>query len=190
MNNICNKSIAWIRPTKKKGLVLASLMAAAIALPLATPVQKAFAEGDSDRDGNSEPITGTWLLQVSIDPASVPPGSVLQFTVVPTFDAGGGVVQGETGNGPGGRGDSLEAHGNWLKIGHHRYAATTRAPDFDDAHQFTGQRKVKEVFVVNKRGDELTGEFKLDLSLADGTILPFHPAGTYQGVRMPIEPLQ
>src|SRR5436853_5450322 len=112
MNNICNKSISWIRPTKKKGLVLASLMAAAIALALATPVQKTFANGDSDREGNSEPITGTWLVQVSIDPASVPPGSVLQFTVVPTFDAGGGVVQGETGNGHGGMGDSLEAHGN------------------------------------------------------------------------------
>jgi hypothetical protein len=183
-------STGWLHPTRTKGLILASLLVGALAVPFLIPAQKAFAgSDDSDWSANSEPITGTWLLQVSIDPASVPPGSVLEFTVVPTFDAGGGVVQGETGNGPGGRGDSLEAHGNWVKTGHHRYAATTRAPNFDDAHQFTGQRKVKEIFVVNKRGDELTGVFKLDLSLADGTVLPFHPAGTYTGIRMPIEPL-
>jgi hypothetical protein len=190
MTNMLNQSTGQIRPSKAKTAILASLLLGAMALPFLMPVHKARADNDdSDRDGNSEPITGTWLLQVSLDPASVPPSSVLQFTVVPTFDAGGGLVQGETGNGPGGRGDSLEAHGNWVKIGHHRYAATTRAPDYDDAHQFTGQRKVKDIFIVNQRGDELTGVFKLDLSLADGTILPFHPAGTYQGIRMPIEPI-
>jgi len=48
---------------------------------------------------------------------------------------------------------------------------------------------VKDILIVNRRGDELTGSFRLDLSLADGTVLPFHPAGTYHGVRMPIEPL-
>jgi hypothetical protein len=86
-------------------------------------------------------------------------------------------------------GGGVEAHGNWVKTGQHRYAATTRAPDYDDAHHFTGERKVKDIFIVNKRGDELIGSFRLDLSVADGTILPFHPAGTYHGVRMPIEPL-
>jgi hypothetical protein len=75
------------------------------------------------------------------------------------------------------------------ETGHNRYAATTRAPDYDVAHHFTGEKKVKDAFVVNQSSDELTGSFLLDLSLADGTILPFHPAGTYQGVRMPIEPI-
>jgi hypothetical protein len=186
MKEFLQRFTQWLNLTKTKKFVITSVLAAAVAVPLLIPVH---GDDDSDRSANSELILGTWILQVSLDPASVPPGSVLNFTVVPTFSAGGGLVQGETGNGPGGRGDSLEAHGNWVKTGPRQYAATSRAPDFDDAHQFTGERKVKDTFIVNKRGDELVGAFKLDLSLADGTILPFHPAGTYTGVRMPIEPL-
>src|ERR1051325_3634472 len=112
-----NQSIGWRRLTKTKTLLLASLIAGAMALPFLTPAQKAFAgNDDSDGDGNAE-LLGTWLLQVSLDPASVPPGSVLNFTVVTTFAAGGGMVQGETGVGPGGVGGAPEAHGNWVAIG-------------------------------------------------------------------------
>jgi hypothetical protein len=190
MTNMLDQSTGRIRLTKTKSAILASLIAGAMALPFFVPTQKAQADSDdSDRGGNSEPLLGTWLLQVTLDPNTVPPGTTLVFTVVPTFGAGGGIVQGETGNGPGGTGGAPEGHGNWVKIGHHRYAATTRAPDYDDAHHFTGERKVKDILTVNGRGDELTGNFQLDLSLADGTVLPFHPAGTYHGVRMPIEPL-
>jgi len=182
-----NQSAGLPRLTKTKRFILASLIAGAMVLPFLMPVQKAKA--DTDRGGNSEPLLGTWLLQVTLDPNTVPPGTTLVFTVVPTFGAGGGIVVGETGNGPGGVGGAPEAHGNWVKTGDHRYAATTRAPDYDDAHHFTGERKVKDILTVNQRGDELTGSFRLDLSQADGTVLPFHPAGTYHGVRMPIEPL-
>jgi len=161
--------------TRIQGLLLASLLAGALVAPFILPAQKAHAQNDDSDQGNSEPLLGTWLLQVSLDPNTVPPGSVLDFTVVPTFDAGGGYVQGETGTGPGGVGGAPEAHGNWVKIGDHRYAATSRAPDYDDAHHFTGERKVKNILTVNRRGEELTGTFQLDLSLADGTVLPFHP---------------
>ena len=185
-----NQSTRRMRLTKTKLAILASLVAGAMVVPFIIPAQKAHAQNDdSDLGANSEPLLGTWLLQVTLDPNSVPPGTTLVFTVVPTFGAGGGIVQGETGNGPGGVGGAPEAHGNWVKTGDHRYAATTRAPDYDDAHHFTGQRKVKDILIVNQRGDELTGSFRLDLSQADGTVLPFHPAGTYHGVRMPIEPL-
>lgn len=186
MNKTLKRFTRWVSLSKTKTFVFASLLAGAVAIPLLMPVH---GDEDFDQNGNADPILGTWLLQVSLDPASVPPGSVLNFTVVPTFSAGGGMVQGETGIGPGGVGGAPEAHGNWVALGHHRYAATSRAPDYDDAHHFTGERKVKDTFLVNKRGDALTGAFRLDLSLADGTILPFHPAGTYTGVRMPIEPL-
>ena len=190
MTNMLNQSTGLPRLTKTKAFILAFLIAGAMVVPFIMPVQKAHAgNDDSDLGGNSEPLLGTWLLQVTLDPNSVPPGTTLVFTVVPTFGAGGGIVQGETGNGPGGVGGAPEAHGNWVKTGDHRYAATTRAPDYDDAHHFTGERKVKDILILNRRGDELTGSFRLDLSLADGTVLPFHPAGTYHGVRMPIEPL-
>ena len=190
MNNSLNQSNHPPSLTKIKSLLLASLIAGAMVAPFIIPAQKAHADNDDfDRGGNSEPLLGTWLLQVTLDPNTVPPGTTLVFTVVPTFGAGGGIVQGETGNGPGGVGGAPEAHGNWVKTGNNRYAATTRAPDYDDAHHFTGQRKVKDILIVNQRGDELTGSFRLDLSQADGAVLPFHPAGTYHGVRMPIEPL-
>jgi len=184
-----NQSAGRKRLTKTKLAILASLIAGAMVVPFIIPAQKAHAENNDSDQGNSEPLLGTWLLQVTLDPNTVPPGTTLVFTVVPTFGAGGGIVQGETGNGPGGVGGAPEAHGNWVKTGYNRYAATTRAPDYDDAHHFTGQRKVKDILIVNQRGDELTGSFRLDLSQADGTVLPFHPAGTYHGVRMPIEPL-
>jgi len=190
MTKMLNPVNARMISTKAKSAILALLIAGAVALPLFMSAPKVQADnGDFGRGENSEALLGTWLLQVSLDPNSVPPGSVLNFTVVPTFDAGGGYVQGETGVGPGGVGGAPDAHGNWVKTGYHRYATTSRAPDYDDAHHFTGERKVKNVFTVNNRGDELVGSFLLDLSLADGTILPFHPAGTYRGVRMPIEPL-
>ena len=189
MTNMLNQSTRLPRLTKIKGLLLASLIAGAMVVPFIIPAQKAHAQNNDSDQGNSEPLLGTWLLQVTLDPNSVSPGTTLVFTVVPTFGAGGGIVAGETGNGPGGVGGAPEAHGNWVKTGDHRYAATTRAPDYDDAHHFTGERKVKDIFMVNRRGDELTGSFKLDLIQADGTVLPFHPAGTYHGVRMPIEPL-
>ena len=189
MTNMLNQSTGRMRLTKTKLAILASLIAGAMVVPFIIPAQKAHAQNDDSDQGNSEPLLGTWLVQVTLDPNTVPPGTTLVFTVVPTFGAGGGIVQGETGNGPGGVGGAPEAHGNWVKTGYNRYAATTRAPDYDDAHHFTGQRKVKDILIVNQRGDELTGSFRLDLSQADGTVLPFHPAGTYHGVRMPIEPL-
>lgn len=188
--NSANQLIDQTRKARTKVACIASLLLAAAALPILMPVQKAQADNrDSERDRNSEPLLGTWLLETTLDPNSVPPGTTLVFTVIPTFGAGGGIVQGETGNGPSGVNGGPDAHGNWAKTGHRTYVATTRAPNYDDAHHFTGERKVKDVFIVNPQGDELVGSFRLDLSLADGTVLPFHPTGTYHGLRMPIEPL-
>ena len=61
------------RLTITKGFILASLIAGAMALPFLVPVQKAQADNDdSDRGGNSEPLLGSWLLQVTLDPNTVP----------------------------------------------------------------------------------------------------------------------
>src|SRR3954468_23617448 len=140
MINMLNAPNAVGRLAKSKTTIFAVLIAGAIALPVFISAPKARADGgDSGRGENAEALLGTWLLEVSIDPASVPPGSVLNFTVVPTFGAGGGMVQGETGVGPGGVGGGVDAHGNWVAIGHHQYAATTRAPNYDDAHHYTGE---------------------------------------------------
>src|SRR5207247_4939146 len=108
MTNRLNQSTRLPRLTKTKGIILASLIAGAMVVPFIIPAQKAHAANDDSDQGNSEPLLGTWLLQVTLDPNTVPPATTLVFTVVPTFGAGGGIVGGETGNGPGGVGGAPE----------------------------------------------------------------------------------
>ena len=190
MTNKLNQSTVRMRLTKTKSAILACVVAAVMTLPFFVPAQKAQAGNeDSDRGGNPGALLGTWIIQVSIDPATVPPGSVLNFTVVSTYGAGGGFTRGGMGNGPGGVGGNPDAHGNWASTGQRHFASTASGSSYDDAHHYTMQTKVRDILTLNKRGDELTGNFQTDLFLADGTPLPFHPAGTYHGIPMPIEPL-
>jgi hypothetical protein len=53
-----------------------------------------------------------------------------------------------------------------------------------------GINKVRESFTFNEQGDELTGNVQVDVFLPDGTPLPIHPAGTYHGTRIEIEPVK
>ena len=172
--------------TKIKGFILVCLIAGAVALPFLMPVQKAVAQsGDSGRGENSDAMLGTWIVQVSLDPNTVPPGTPLNFTALQTYGAGGGFVESNNGPNSGGPG----GQGNFTRTGHHQFAATQVRLEFDAAHNFTGSNKVRSNLTLNKRGDEFTGSHQVDIYLADGTLLPFHPAGTSHGVRMPIEPL-
>jgi hypothetical protein len=190
MSHILNQSNRPMSLINTKGFIIVSLIAGAIAAPFLIPIQKAQADSDdSGPGGYSDALLGTWVTQVSINPASVPPGSVLNFTVVPTYGAGGGFVLGGKGNGPGGTGGGPDAHGNWVATSGRHYAATSSGSGFDDAHHYTLETKIRENLTLNKRGDQLTGSFQVDLILPDGTVLPFHPAGTYLGHRMPVEPL-
>jgi hypothetical protein len=184
MINIYNLWRAGCGRTKTKSFVLASLVLGMLALPLLMSGQRAQAQNEN-REHSRDPL-GAWIVQVTLDPNSVPPGTPLNFMALYTFSAGGGYVQSNTGPGAGGP----PVFGNWERTGHDQISATGLRFGFDAAHHFTGINKVRESFTFNERGDELNGNVQVDVFLPDGTLLPVHPAGTYHGTRVEIEPLK
>jgi hypothetical protein len=177
--------------TKIKSAILAALIAGAMALPFLMPVQKAQADNNnnnSDPGANPHALLGTWIVQVTLDPNTVPPGTspnTLNFIQLVTYDAGGGYVQ--SNNGPG-RGQP-PGQGNWVRTGQRQYAATELRLGFDAAHNFTGLNKIRTSLTLSESGDEFTANIQADIFLPNGTLLPFHPAGTSHGTRVAIEPL-
>jgi hypothetical protein len=149
-----NQSTERTRPTKTKIAMLASLIIGAMALPFLAPVQTVKANNDrhedSDRGGNPDALLGTWIVQVSIDPTTVPPGSLLSFTGLETYDAGGGFVASNSGPGAGGP----ASQGNWVATGHHQFALTQLRLGFDADNNFTGLNKIRSSLTLNRRGDE------------------------------------
>ena len=126
-----NQSTRLPRLTKTKGIILASLIAGAMALPLFMPVQKAHADNDRHEDSNRcehpDALLGSWIIQVSLDPATLPPGAPTSSTLLATFTRGGGFVEdnnGPTRGRPGG-------HGNWIRTGHRQFAATGLSFGYD-----------------------------------------------------------
>ena len=186
MTKILNQSAGQPRLAKTKGFVLASLIAGAMALPLVIPAQKTLADNDhSERGGNPDALVGTWLVQVSLDPATLPPGSTLNFTRLDSYAPGGVLVASNNGPGAGGP----PGQGNWLATGRHQFAATELRLGFDAANTYTGISKIRSSLTVNQGGDEFTATVQTDIILPNGITLPFHPAGTSHGTRVAIEPL-
>ena len=183
MTNMLKQSTGQPRRTKTKGFILASLIAGAMALPFLISAPRVQAE--NGHRGHSRDPLGAWIVQVALDPNSVPPGTPLSFMALFTFSAGGGYVQSNTGPGAGGP----PGQGNWVRTGDDQVAGTQLRFGFDTAHHFTGINKIRESFTFNEEGDELTGTVQVDIFLPDGTLLPIHPAGTYHGTRVAIEPL-
>ena len=182
-----NQPTVLPRLTKIKGFILAFLIAGAMALPFLMPVQRAQADnGDSGRGGgNPNALLGTWIVQVSIDPTTVPLGSLLSFTALETYDSGGGFVA--SNNGPGAGGPA--GHGNWVRTGDRQFALTQLRLGFDADNNFTGFNKIRSILTLNKKGDEFTENSQADIILPNGTVLPFHPVATVHGTRLAIEPL-
>jgi hypothetical protein len=178
-----NQSTSLPRLTKTKGFILAALIAGALATPFLISVQRA--QGQNDHREHSQDPLGSWLVQVALDPHTVPPGTPLNFMALYTFSAAGGYVQSNTGPGAGGP----PGQGNWVRTGHDKVAGTQLRFEFDPTHNFTGMNKIRESFSFNEEGDELTGNVQVDLFLPDGTLLPVHPEGTYHGTRIAIEPV-
>jgi len=49
-----------------------------------------------------------------------------------------------------------------------------------------GPAKFEATSGVTESGDEFTANIQTDILLPNGTLLPFHPAGTSHGIRVPI----
>ena len=182
-----NQPTVLPRLTKIKGFILASLIAGAMAMTFLLPVRKAQADnGDSGRGGgNPDALLGTWIVQVSIDPTTVPPGSLLSFTALQTYDAGGGFVVSNSGPGAGGP----AGQGNWVRTGDRQFVLTQLRLGFDADNNFTGLNKIRSILTLDKRGNEFTEIAQVDIILPNGTVLPFHPVATSHGTRVAIEPL-
>ena len=183
MTHKSNQSTRLPRLTKTRGFILASLIAGTVALPLLLSAPRARAQSEH-REHSRDPL-GAWIVQVALDPNSVPPGTPLNFMALYTFSAGGGYMQSNTGPGAGGP----PGQGNWVRTEDSQVAGTQLRFGFDAAHHFTGINKIRETFTFNEQGDALTGSVQVDIFLPDGTLLPIHPAGTYHGTRVAIEPL-
>jgi len=179
-----NQSSRLPRLTKTKSLILASLIAGALALPFLMSAPRAHAQNEQ-REHSPNPL-GSWIVQVALDPNTVLPSTPLNFMALVTFAFGGGYVQSNTGPGAGGP----PGQGNWVRTEDSKIAGTQLRFGFDAAHHFTGINKIRETFAFNEQGDALTGSVQVDIFLPDGTLLPNHPAGTYHGTRVPIEPLK
>jgi hypothetical protein len=184
-----NQPTERTRRTKTKIAMFAFLIVGAMALPFLAPVQTVKANNDhheeSDRGGNPDALLGTWIVQVSIDPTTVPPGSLLSFTALQTYDAGGGFVVSNSGPGAGGP----AGQGNWVRTGDRQFALTQLRLGFDADNNFTGLNKIRSILTLDKRGDEFTEIAQVDIILPNGTVLPFHPVATSHGTRVAIEPL-
>ena len=187
MINMCHPTIGQNRLTKAKGVLLASFIAGALAFPFLMSAQRAHAQNEQNEQNEHSPdLLGSWIVQVALDPNTVPPGTPPTFMALYTFSPGGGYMQSNTGPGAGGP----PGQGNWVRAGNHKIAATQLRFGFDAAHHFTGVNKIREEFTLDQQGDELTGNVQVDIFLPDGTLLPIHPAGTYHGTRVEIEPVK
>jgi hypothetical protein len=186
-NSMINKLKELVYPrnvAKAGGTIVASLLLGGLAFPF-LGTQSARAHEDSGSGGNPNPIVGTWVVQVSLDPASVPPNTPLTFTSIETFGAGGTYLESNNGPAAGGPG----GQGNWVGSGHQQFAVTELRLGFDPANHFTGLNKIRRELTLSEGADEFTGAVRVDIFLPNGTPLPIHPAGTFHGTRVAIEPL-
>ena len=174
---------------KTKCLIIASLIAGAMVVPFLTPVQTVNADNgrreEPDRGASPNALLGTWIVQVSLDPNTVPPGAQLTFTELDTFGAGGGFLASNSGPGAG----DPAGQGNWVRTGHYQFALTQLRLGFDADNNFTEINKIRSSLTLNKKGDEFTLTSQVDIILPNGTVLPFHPGATSHGTRVAIEPL-
>jgi hypothetical protein len=186
MTTLSNQPSKLPRLTKAKGFIVAALIAGVMAVPVFMPAQRAQADNEhSERGENRDALVGTWLVQVSLDPATLPPGSTLNFTRLDTYAPGGVLVASNNGPGAGGP----PGQGNWMATGHHQFASTELRLGFDAANVYTSISKVRSSLTLNEGGDEFYAVIQTDIIRPNGIIGPFHPAGTSHGVRVAIEPL-
>jgi hypothetical protein len=158
-----------------------------LTIPLLFPVETEAKNGGSTYDGadRSDPLVGTWTVKVTFDPATVPPTVEPTFTRLDTYAPGGVLIESNNGPGAGGPG----GQGNWVRVGHLHFATTELRLGFDEFNQFTGMTEIRTDIQVHPGGNEFTAQFVTEIYSAEGNPGPFHPAGTFHGTRLPVEPL-
>src|SRR5262249_41248618 len=109
------------------------------------------------------------------------------FKALVTFTADGGLLgdkQGDVCD----CGVATSGHGAWARTTERQFSFTFLQLGYDFQGNLTGTAKVRASVTLNSSADPLSGEFRLDVSAPDGSLLFFSP-GTAQGRRITVEPL-
>ena len=159
MNSILNASTRLPRLNKTKLLLILAITGAVIAAT--------FLRADSSRNQpEHNTLAGTWI---TTDPGSAGLNSYMSDgRVIDT-----GAINILTGNGPGGTSElASPAVGEWIRTGHHEFAATLFSVLSSPDVGFTHLVKLTNTLKLNETGDELT--------LTGATVTVFFPDGTVQ----------
>jgi hypothetical protein len=97
MMNMLAQSTKLPRLTKTKGFILAAIIVGVLALPFLISAPQAQAQNEHCE--HSQDPFGSWVVDGTLDPLTVPPGTPLNFMALFTFSEGGGFVQSNTGPG-------------------------------------------------------------------------------------------
>ena len=159
MINTLNQSTALPPLNKTKSL---SILAVSALVLTAT-----FLRADSGSNQlEQNTLAGTWIC---VDPGIGTVNSYMSDGRV--IDAG--AINILTGNGPGGTSElASPAHGEWIRTGHHEFAATLFSVLSSPDVGFTHLVKLTNILKLNDTSDELT--------LTAATISVFLPDGTLQ----------
>ena len=159
MINTLNQSTELPRLTKPGFLSILAVSALALTA--------AFSRADFDRNQPEEnTLAGTW---VATDPGTADLNSYMSDGRV--IDSG--PINILTGNGPGGTSElASPAHGEWIRTGHHQFAATLYSVLSSPEVGFTHLVKLTNTLELNDTSDELT--------LTAATVPVFFPDGTVQ----------
>lgn len=155
-------------------LVMVAVLAAS------NPISFAQGPGDAHLQGNNAPsLVGAWSIDVT--PTLRPP-----FASIGTFSADGTLTNISVPS----LGFPLESagYGEWVRIGHHRFAITFHTVVGDGAGNLGGRQKVRATLTVGAHGDRLTGVFQVDVFDPSGGLI-VSDTGTVQGRRLRVEAL-
>lgn len=131
-------------------------------------------------------VVGSWMLSVSS-------GGPQPFKALVTFTEGGGVVASAQGDillspPPGVPPVATAAHGAWVRTANYEYLFTFRQIFYNADGSNAGGAKIRNSAVVNRIGNEMTGQLSVFYYDASGNEV-FAGAGTFTGERIEAEPM-
>ncbi len=137
--------------------------------------------GTAPSFADTKELVGTWSATITGGPGTPPLPT--WYGALVTFDRDGGLVATIT--------DPLitTGHGAWLKTGHRTFVVTILLRQFDAAGNFLGTLRARATIVVNREGDQFTGDpYSFEFFDENGNPTSFAGVGTAHGTRIVVEP--
>jgi hypothetical protein len=120
-------------------------------------------------------LEGTWLYELRRggQPATQPPVLLLI-----QFHADGRITASAS------EGTQSSHHGEWLRVGDHKFLVTTFLFSFNEGRAFTNILKIRASVQLSRDGQTATGTQEVVLLDPTGRVLATIPGGTFTGVRL------